>query len=81
MPSGGPRPFYNSNNSSQVSPHPHEVAHVLNTITEILAVSEIIRRDEVYPICLLLRQLELLTFIPTLEGELMFTYRYIGQSI
>ena len=49
------RPLNNSiSSSSQVSPHPQEVAHVFNTITEISAASaEIIRRpaEEVYPIC------------------------------
>ena len=82
------RPPSTSNNrdsiSSQLSPHPHEVALVLNTITEILAASAQIinRRDEVYPIYL--RQPELLTVVavvPTLERKLMFTYRHVGQSI
>jgi len=52
MSSRGPRPLDNSV-FSQVSPHPHEVAGVLNTITVILATSaEIIRRDEKGNSCL-----------------------------
>jgi hypothetical protein len=46
MSSRGPRPLNNSI-SSQVSPHPHEVARVLNTITKILAASaDINQRNE-----------------------------------
>ena len=84
MLSQGPRPLNNSI-SSQVSPHPQEVARVLNTITEIMAASaEIIRRDEVYPICS--RQLSLNTYqfvnvVPTLERKVTFTYHHVGQSI
>ena len=82
MLSRGPRPP-NNFLSSQISPHPHEVARVFNTITEILAASaEIIRRDEVYPICpRQLNAISLLTIVPTLERKLMFTYCHVGQSI
>ena len=58
MFSWGPRPP----NNSQISPHPHEVVRVLNTITEILAASaEINRRDKVYPFCV--RQLNTYQFV------------------
>jgi hypothetical protein len=67
MLSRGPArpPRYNSI-PSRVSPHPHEVACVLNTITEILAASaEIIRRDEVYPFCNWTHDFSSLTVVPT----------------
>ena len=62
MSSRGPRPP-NDSISSPVSPHPHEVACVLNTIAEILAATEIIQRDHevYYRICL--RQLNSYQFV------------------
>ena len=81
MLSWGPRPPNNSQVSS--SPHPIEVARVFITIAEISAASaEIIRRDEVYLICL--RRLNTyLIVVATLEKKLrvMFIYRYVGPSI
>ena len=59
-----------------------EVARVLNTFTEILAASAEIRRDEVYPIYLRhWTRTSLLTVAPTLEREVMFAYRHIGNGI
>jgi len=46
------RPPLKNSISSLVSSHPHEVARVLNTITEILAASAEIRRDERVNSCL-----------------------------
>ena len=45
------RPPYENSISSQDSSHPHEVARILITITEILAASAEIQRDsdEVFP--------------------------------
>ena len=85
MLSRGPRPPNDFPSSQpEILPHPPEVARVFNTIAEILAASaEIIRRDEVYPICLRqLNAISLLTVVPTLlERKLMFTYCHVGQSI
>ena len=80
MFSRGPPPRNNSISSRVSLHHPHEVACVLNIITEILAASaEIIRREEVYPIYW--TRISLLTVIATLEREVMFTYRHVGYSI
>ena len=79
LSSRGPHPLDTSTSiSSQVLPHPHEVARVLNTFTEISAASEnIIQRNEVY---IFLRYISLLIVVPFLGRKFMFTHRHIGQG-
>ena len=77
LSSRGPHPLDTSTSiSSQVLPHPHEVARVLNTFTGQWGYHS--KKWGIQPI--FLRYISLLIVVPFLGRKFMFTHRHIGQG-